>query len=849
MSKEKILIAEDEAIVSEDIRIILERLGYTVPDIAVTGEEVVEKALKIKPDLLLIDVVLKGKIDGIEAAKQVYETLHTPVVYLTAYSDKKTLARAKETEPYGYIIKPYNERDLGITIEIALTHYKPSIKMLEQKCRNFLEVLPDPIIISDKKGIIIANKRAEEVFGYKWSEMIGNPIEMLLPERFRNAHPGHREAYYANPSIRPMGAWRELFARRKDGTEIPVSINLAPTELNEGPYVISVIRDITETMRTEAELTLLQDIAHDIVRAKDFSAALEVVLRKVCEKTGWLMGEAWVPSPDGSRLECSPTWYCNNCNLDKFREASKGFTFLPGIGLPGRAWSSKKSVWIPDVIKDGNFTRIEAAKKAGIKACVAIPVMAQEQVVAVMDFFVSNEKKEDSRFVNLISSVSAQLGIFMQQKLTEERVTYLAYYDLLTDLPNRLMLHDKIEEAISNGKKMGTSFALLIVDLDHFGDINDTLGHHQGDAVLVSITGRLKNIFANTGTVARLGGDDFTVILPEADFEAVSRSVGKITESVNEPILIEDIPINITTWIGVSIFPGHGEDTHTLLRRADIALNEARKQGVNWAIYSPEYDRLSSGHLALISELKQAIDSNQLFLHYQPKIDLKTSKAIGAEALVRWQHPVKGVIPPDQFISLAEHSGLIKQLTKWVLTDALRQSISWREAGLEVSIAINLSLKDLRTPLLLDQIRGLLSTWGVDPRRLRFEITESLMMVDPKLTIEILTQLALMGICFSIDDFGTGYSSLKYLQTLPVDEIKIDKSFVLKMTTDKGSMKIVKSTIELAHSLGMKVTAEGVENQETFDKLRTLGCDAAQGYLMSRPIPPDEFAVWLTKHG
>ncbi len=849
MSKEKILIAEDEAIVSEDLKIMLERLGYTVPAIAVSGEEVVEKAIKIKPDLLLCDIVLKGKIDGIEAASQIYKRLNIPIVYVTAYSDEKTLARAKETEPYGYIIKPYNERDLRITIEMALQHYRPCIKVLEQKCRVFLEAVPDAIIICQKEKIILANRQAEKVFGYKWSELIGKPIEMLLPEKFRDAHIGYRETYYADLSVRPMGAGRDLFARRKDGTEFPVAINLSPMETKEGLYVITDIRDTTETRRAEAELTLLQAITEDIGEAQDFCAALEVVLRKVCEETGWIMGEAWVPWPDGSCLECSPAWYSRDSGLEEFRRASEKFTFPPGVGLPGRVWSSKQSIWIPDVTADKNFPRSEFAKKGRIKAGVAIPVLARDTVVAVMNFFVYEEKKEDKRFVRLISAVAAQLGVFIQRKLAEERINYLAYHDLLTGLPNRLMLHDKIEEAITSAGKEVRPFALLIIDLDHFKDINDTLGHHQGDAILVSIAGRLKNIFADTGTVSRLGGDDFTVVMPGADVETVSRFVDKITKNLDEPFLIGDIPLNTTACIGVSFFPGHGEDTHTLLRRADIALHEARKQGINWAIYSPEYDKCSSGHLALIGALRHAIDSNQMFLLYQPKIDLKTNKTIGAEALVRWQHPAKGVIPPDQFIFLAEHSGLIKQLTFWVLSEALRQSRGWQEAARDLSVAVNLSVRSLQAPMFLDQIKGLLSTWGVFPSRLRLEITESVIMSDPELVMEIITQLTLMGVRFSIDDFGTGYSSLKYLQRLPVDEIKIDKSFIMNMLSDENSLKIVHSTIELAHSLGLKVTAEGVESQEVFDKLTALNCDAAQGYFMSRPLPHPELEAWLNRQG
>lgn len=434
-----------------------------------------------------------------------------------------------------------------------------------------------------------------------------------------------------------------------------------------------------------------------------------------------------------------------------------------------------------------------------------------------------------------------------ERRHVKDITQHLAYYDLLTDLPNRILLRHRLDEAILAASHENWPLALLIMDLDRFKEINNTLGHKNGDNILRQIGERLQEEIRDAYTIARLGGDEFAVLLLEADAEVAARTADKIIKRLREPFNLEGLSLDISCSIGITLYPGHGGDADTLIRRADMAMYTAKETESGYTIYSPQYDQYSPNRLALMGELRCALEKDQLFLLYQPKIDLKNSQPIGVEALVRWQHPKLGVIQPDQFITLAEKTGMIKHLTLWVLKEALRQSRSWHQEGLEISVAINISMQNLKTPQLLDQIKGLLLTWGVSPSRLRLEITESTIMADPERTMEILTQLTIMGIRFSIDDFGTGYSSLGYLKRLPVDEIKIDKSFVIGMIADESNAVIVHSIIDLAHNLGLKVVAEGVENQEILDRLISLGCDAAQGYLLSRPIPKEELTDWLKR--
>ena len=436
-----------------------------------------------------------------------------------------------------------------------------------------------------------------------------------------------------------------------------------------------------------------------------------------------------------------------------------------------------------------------------------------------------------------------------ERKHNEEMIRHLAYYDPLTNLPNRNLFHDRLQQAISGVTHKYDTIALLMMGLDRFKEINDTLGHQIGNIVLREVGLFLNDLFEEAGITAHLGGDEFAMLLPNKDAEGAIQAAARIIEGLEKPFVFNNLILYVPASVGIAMFPGHGEDTNTLMRKADIAMHTAKELDTHLCVYSPEHDQYSLERLSLINELRQAIDKNQLFLLYQPKIDLRTGKPIEVEALVRWQHPKLGVILPNQFIMLAEHTGIIKQVTLWILKESLRQSRNWLEAGLIISVSMNITAKTLHAPQLPEKIMGLLSTWGVAPGKLRLEITEDIIMVDPQLAFKAVSQLTNLGVRFSIDDFGTGYSSLDYLRKLPVDEIKIDKPFVINMMKEEKAAVIVRSIIELGHNLGLRVTAEGVENKETLDKLISLGCDAAHGYLICHPIPPEEFIGWLNKQG
>lgn len=455
-------------------------------------------------------------------------------------------------------------------------------------------------------------------------------------------------------------------------------------------------------------------------------------------------------------------------------------------------------------------------------------------------YVVRDEKGTAVRMIGALLDIT-------ERKRSEEMIKHMAYYDTLTDLPNRTLLHDRLQQAILARENDRTPLALLLMDLNRFKEVNETLGHHHGDFLLQQVGPRLRRVLPESSIIARLGGDEFAMLLPGTGREEAAGAAHRILKALEEPFILGVLTIDMGASIGIALWPDHGEEAYTLLQRADIAMYMAKQSHNGYTVYDSERDQTSPRRLALMGELRHAIDDDQLFPLFQPKINLQTGRAVGVETLARWRHPNFGVVPPDQFIPLAEQTGLIKPVTSWVLAAALRQCRLWLEAGLEFSVAVNLSVRNLLDPHLPNQVGELLKGCGVAPQFLIFEITESTIMADPAHALEILSELRKLGIGFSIDDFGTGYSSLGYLKKLAVDEIKIDKSFVKEMAQNEDDTAIVRSTIDLAHNLGLKVVAEGVEDQETWKRLVSLGCDAAQGYYFSRPIAAPELTQWMTE--
>ena len=429
----------------------------------------------------------------------------------------------------------------------------------------------------------------------------------------------------------------------------------------------------------------------------------------------------------------------------------------------------------------------------------------------------------------------------------ESELRHLALHDPLTGLPNRALLQDRLGRELHAARSSHTAspLALLLLDLDRFKEVNDAFGHHHGDLLLQQVAARLQRALRASDTLARLGGDEFAVLLPGEDEAAAVTTAGRIDAALDTPFVVEGHVLHVGCSIGIALCPAHGRDAETLLRRADVAMYVAKRAGGSYALYRPEQDEHTPDRLALIADLRRAIDAGELLLHYQPKADLLTRRPRGVEALVRWPHARHGLLGPGQFIPLAEQAGLMAPLTYWVLKEALGQCQAWHRAGLDLEIAVNLCAGMLHDPSLPGEIARLLQCHDLPPSCLRVEVTESTLMADVARSREVLAGLAGLGVGVSVDDYGTGYSSLAYLKRLPVDELKIDMSFVQQVVADESDAAIVASTINLGHSLGLRVVAEGVEDAATWTWLAEMGCDMAQGYDLSRPLPAATLEQWL----
>jgi diguanylate cyclase len=447
-----------------------------------------------------------------------------------------------------------------------------------------------------------------------------------------------------------------------------------------------------------------------------------------------------------------------------------------------------------------------------------------------------------ARLGTAVENALEQAKLRRRQREAQRALEHQALHDGLTDLPNRLMFRQQIEKALAERP----SFALLIIDIDNFREINDTFGHKIGDGLLCQIGPRLRDQLDAGDLIARLGGDEFGILIRDAD-AGHAMKVAEAFLRVERPFVIEGHPLEVTASVGITGFPQHGSTAETLLQRADVALYVAKRSASTAAVYRPEDDPYDPSRVALQADLRQAIARREIILYYQPQVAIATGAVTGFEALARWRHAQRGWIPPGEFIPVAERMGLIKPLTACLVELAARQLVDWQSSGTTIPVAVNVSMRNLLDPRFPTTLREIVAATGLEAGRIKLEITETALMTEAARVLESMNELRQLGFGFSIDDFGTGYSSLAYLQRLPVEEIKIDRSFVGELATNPGSEAIVRATIELAGGLGLDVVAEGVEDDATWQALRRLGCSTAQGYLLSRPMPVSEVAGWLAE--
>ncbi|HEY6966355.1 MAG TPA: EAL domain-containing protein [Burkholderiales bacterium] len=728
----------------------------------------------------------------------------------------------------------------------------------EYRHRAILETSLNCIIVIDDRGTIVDfNPAAERSFGVPRAQAIGAPMaSLIIPPRLRDAHARGFARFLATGEGPYLGRRVETQALRADGTEFPVELAITPVQSGSKRLFAGSLRDITERKAAEARIdrlnrvyAVLSGINGLIVRVKErkelFEGACRIALDAGKFRMAWI-GEvdlqarkivpAAVAGAETEDLSFLKDQFC----LDDGSQANRPLTV--------RAVLEKTAFFCNDTQSDPRIRYRQRHLENGNRSIAVLPLLVSNQAIGVMLLYSGETDFFDAEEIKLLNELAGDISFALDHIGKAIELDYLAYYDSLTGLANRRLFQERLSQSVAAARRRDSKLALVLADVVHFKSINDSLGRQAGDELLKQLATRLRES-AGVGTLARLGADHFALVLPEIKGRS---EIGRFVEQIwracfTAPYLIGGAELRISAKAGIALYPNDGSDAESLLAAAEAALQEAKETAELYQFHTRELTDGVAEELALENRLRQALEQDQFVLHYQPKVDLASGRIVGVEALIRWQSPELGLVPPARFISLMEETGLILPVGAWALEQASRDRGRWAEQGLEAPrVAVNVSSIQLRkrdfVGIVEQAIRRGDALSGID-----LEITESLIMEDVKATIAKLERLRRLGVQIAIDDFGTGYSSLGYLAKLPVQSLKIDRSFISGMLLDSSAATLVQTMISLAHSLGLRVVAEGVESEEQAKRLRELRCDEVQGYLYSRPVPFEQVSGLLAR--
>jgi diguanylate cyclase (GGDEF)-like protein/PAS domain S-box-containing protein len=676
----------------------------------------------------------------------------------------------------------------------------------QRKTEQLIETLPNPVFFKGRDGNYLGvNKAWEAFFMRPRASIIGRTVQELYPHAPEVAERMHAadERLWAEPGTQVYEATLKL----PDGTMRETIYYKATFTGPEGRVagLVGTIIDITGRKQAEKRRAMEHAITRTLASGDDALQAMPQIVAIVCEATGWAGGTVW-------------RWEPQRRQLVPLASAGTALARVEPSALGEAHWSA-----------DGGGT-------------LSVPLLLGAEALGVMTFN-GAARAPDAELAGMLQSIGSQVAQYLQRMQAEEALRFVATHDALTDLPNRVMFGQRLEHAIKQAKRHRRRLAVLFIDLDRFKVINDTLGHEVGDTLLRDVARRLLQGLRASDTVARLGGDEFVVLLEEVPAPKFVAGVAqKLIEGLSQAFALGGKEYHVTASIGVSTYPDDAQSAAELLKNADIAMYRAKEQGRNtFQFYAAEHNIHTVERLSLESSLRRALERGQLVLHYQPQVQLANGRITGMEALVRWRHPELGLVPPGSFIPIAEETGLIVPIGQWVLHEACATQRAWREAGLgRLRMSVNLSPRQFLHEGLASDIEKIVRSGAADPALLELEITEGMVMQDPERAVTVLRALRSIGVRVAIDDFGTGHSSLAYLKRFPVDNLKIDRSFIADIPGDRGDAAITQAIIAMAHSLELKVIAEGVETQAQFDFLAAQDCDEYQGYFFSKPLPVEE---------
>jgi len=715
----------------------------------------------------------------------------------------------------------------------------------------------DCIITIDHEGRIVEfNPAAEATLGFSRDQALGKPMaELIIPPRLRDAHQRGFTRYLATGEGPILGKRLELQAIRADGREFPIELAIVAIQSGATPMFTGFLRDITERKEAEQRIrrlnrvyAVLSGINTLIVRVRDRDELFRESCRIAVEHGHFKM--AWIGVVDRAAMKVVPV--ASEGAEEEFLALFKDRFSLQedsaaGKSMTAQAVREKKAVISNEIGNDARVLFAQRRTARGISSMAIFPLLVSGEAEGVLALYAGEVGFFDEEEIKLLTELAGDIAFALEHIEKTRKLDYLAYYDELTGLANRTLFQEHLGQFLHTAEREQHKLALLIFDIERFKSINDTFGRQAGDALLKQLAERMIKSRSDSTRVARLGADHFALVLPRvrSDDELARRVENRLQEFFGEPFEVAGTAMGVSARLGIALFPQDGADGETLFKNAEAALKKAKSDGERYLFYTEEMTARVAGKLSLESKLRRALENEEFVFHYQPKVELGTRTVVGVEALLRWQSPEKGLIPPLQFIPLLEETGLILQVGAWALKRAALDHRSWVERKLKVPrVAVNVSAMQLRQRdfvwLVEEAIMG-----GVAPTAIDLEITESLVMEDIKGNIAKLKAVRDLGVQVAIDDFGTGYSSLAYLAQLPLQYLKIDRSFIVRMQEDPNAMTLVSTMISLAHSLRLKVVAEGVETEDQARFLRLLRCDQMQGYLFSKPLPAEQLADLL----
>lgn len=849
----KILLVEDVATDAELTIRQLRRDGLVVEAQRVKTRDAFIAGLKVfKPDLILSDYSLP-EFDGLSALLIAHDACpDIPFLFLSGTIGEETAIHALKAGAIDYVLKTSLSR-LGAAVRRALdeAHMRLAHRQAESRFRDLIEFAPHAIVVTNDRGRIeIVNAQAESLFGYRRDEVVGMLSERLIPGCLRQWHEALQGRDPAAPDSGTTALTFEAIGRSKNGGEFSAEVSLSPLKTEAGLWISGVVRDISERKEQENRLvrlsrlhTVLSGINTAIVRIHDRQKFLEKICRIAVEDG--LFAAAWIGMLDRDTLRLTPqAWVgVERDYLDRFG-LSADERLPEGRGPTGVALRNRTGAVAHDTLdlQMGPWRTLLVDR--GYRSTCTIPLLAGSETIGALILYATQAGVFNEEERRLLSMVAADISFALNHFNQEEQINYLAYFDSVTGLPNRALFKDRVTQLIEScGAKHGGKIVLVLLDLDRFRNINEAFGRSATDELLREVARRLRSVVPEPGCLARIHADCFAFAMQETGNETdiISLLERSVAVRLSAPITALGKDIRTSATAGIVLYPTDGTDIDILLRNGEAALKNAKAIKARYLFYTSEMNARTAEKLSIENRLRRALEQEQFVLYYQPKIDLASNRIIGLEALIRWNDPEYGLIQPEKFIHVLEETGLIVEVGKWVIHRARRQYYEWAARGIEAPrIALNVSQLQIRQK---DFVRHTIHLLGEhEPGNFELEITESLFMqgADQDAAKMKLAALRETGITMAIDDFGTGYSSLSYIAHLPIDTLKIDRSFIRDMTTSQEHMAIVSTIILLARSLNFKVVAEGVETHRQARLLKALGCDHIQGFLYSRTLPPWE---------